>query len=148
MAAAKRSTRKENALQTEKDGRLFAMAMFAALEEVDVDTMNASSEDEDGSTGTMLIFRGKGQDATLKQWMDELYARGTPEARNGFYVVLTDYIGSVIGGAVPSPASEYYADKEEDGKLEAWGTVNYRDRFGAQSALANGESAYAPRVLS
>lgn len=139
------------ALRTEKDGRLYAIAMFEALEELDTDTMSACSEDvwtAGANAGQMVIFRKMPQDATFKQWVDELYARGTTEARNGFFVVLTDYVGSVIGGSVPSPASEFYKDQEGEGQLEPWGTVNFRDEYAAKAALASGDEFYSPRVLS
>lgn len=153
MAELRKQTsapRPQNApnLETEKDGRLYAISMFESMEEASqaAPTFSVHSAEAEevyaGDSNMVLIYRDRPQADIVSRSIAELHKYGTPAAIGGFNVVLTDYIGSVIEGAIPNPASEFYADMEKEGKLEPWGSVIYRDPAKAAAALAAGENAY------
>lgn len=134
-------------LQTEKDGRLFAIALLADFEKLDkpgkfaeFSSWSANTEREDESDpGVVMIFRKTAQTDILKRAFDALY-QGSEQARNGFFVVLTDFVGSTMSGAVP--AVNYYRDEEKAGGLEPWGSVIYKHPRKAADAIAAGKVVY------
>lgn len=136
-------------LNTEKHGRLYAIALLATFaaeikREQRFSHWSALSEDLDESRGEVTLYRKGPQSVTLNTWVMELYRRGTVDAIAGFFVVFTDYVGSTIAGTVPD--ASFYAAKEKTGALPLAGSVTYRDRREATAALAAGKGSYKPRA--
>jgi len=116
-------------LETQKDGRLFAIDLLRRMKRrwgiggTNHDDYSAESIGAD-SDGEYAYRTGPQSDILLRAF-DELATRAKREAILGFHVVLTDFIGSAIAGALGGP--ELYAALERDGKLEPWGTVRDRE---------------------
>jgi hypothetical protein len=134
-------------LKTEKDGRLYAIALLEKLNEEVVanpgfSPLDAHAEQEDDSdpAGVMMIFRKAPQSVTLAQWSTDLHRYGTAQAIAGFYVVMTHYMGSVMEGSIPDES--YYVEKEKAGEWEPSGSVIYRDPKAAAEAISKGENTY------
>lgn len=138
-------------LKTEKDGRIFAIAMLQACEaEFGAEVHNgvgpayhAAAEGQPDAAGVVGIFRTDPQSPTLARWIGRLYRYGTDEAIRGFYVIFTDFIGTVVACGSPDPA--VYARDEAEGRFGAWGSVAYSDPMVASAALANGKTEYTAR---
>lgn len=131
-------------LKTEKDGRLFAVALLQTLRDSSLGeprgrgfSPHSAKAEGDSYPSGIGIYRTKPQTDVIRRRIEELYKRGTQQAIAGFYVVLTDWIGSVLAGGVPDP--ELYLDR---GECDPWGSVIYRDPEAAAKALAHGEDAY------
>lgn len=131
-------------LKTEKDGRLFAVALLQSLRDDDLGEprskgYSAHSAKAEGKShpGGIGIYRTKPQTDVIRRRIEELYKRGTQQAIAGFYVVLTDWIGSVLEGGVPDP--ELYLKK---GECDPCGSVIYRDPKAAAKAIASGAGSY------
>jgi hypothetical protein len=139
-------------LETEKDGRLYAIALLEAFDEEGkpvegFSSYSAESEGPDSTdSGLIGLYRKGPQSETLKRWFADLYKYGTAESIAGFYVVFTDYLGSVVDGCVPDV--DALGDWELEGKYPPAGSVIYRDPQAAAEALERGEGCYriAPAV--
>lgn len=140
-----RAPRPSNApiLESEKDGRLYAMAMLEALDEAGDEGTGAETEGEDcaseGGTLTMNIYRTAPQATPARKWIEELYRHGTPDAIAGFYVVFSHYLGILTHG---TPNLEHFRELEESGKWPPAGSVIYRDQKAAEAAIAAGKDQY------
>lgn len=81
----------------ERDGRWLAVAMLHELE--DAETIDGYMLDpacwDDGATE---------QNNVLLRHLDALRASGSRAAEVGFTAILTDYISSCVGGAIPDAA--------------------------------------------
>jgi hypothetical protein len=148
-------------LRTEKDGRRFAVRSLRALERLDYasqfkrlgdqqtvrlfDSWSAKAESEDTEDpGVMMIARAGPQTPVLKDAFDKIYHDGTEEARRGFFVVMTDYIGATVCGAGIPDISRYQRDDE----CQPWGSANYRNPKAAARAIAKGKEVYRFRPLT
>lgn len=132
--------------QTEADGRAYAIVLLQAFEhliqkgnESSVSHHSASADGE-GIGGEVSIYRREAQTRMLARGVGRLYRLASKAALNGFWVVLTDALGSAIDDAMP-PAAEYAA-QEAAGRLPRWGSTIYADDAAARAALAKGETAY------
>ena len=131
-------------LKTEKDGRLYAIALLQTLRDDDLGEQrsegysphSAVAEGKSHPSG-ISIYRTKPQTDVIRRRIEELYRRGSQQAIAGFYVVLTDFIGSTLAGGVPDP--ELYLKK---GECDPWGSVIYRDPKKAKAAIESGEGGY------
>lgn len=148
VALTDRAQTMRDMLRTERDGRLYAIAMLEAVAnecaptEEGYSPHSALAEAPDAlASGEVGIWRKAPQTDVFKRWIGELYAYGTPDAINGFYVVFTDaYGGPTTQGAVDS--AEQYAKLERAGLLAPWGSVKYRDPAKAAKANETDEGAY------
>lgn len=137
-------------LQTERDGRLYAIGLLEAMEEEVEQTDGLwspfahSAEGPLRDNGRVCIFRTKPQSATLAHWVGELHKYGTAEAIAGFYVVFSDYIGLAIEDAQPKAAD--YAQSEKDGEFDPWGSVIYTNPKAAAAAIEKGDGDYDPKA--
>ena len=130
-------------LKSEKDGRLYAIAMLEALEEVGDDLAGADTEGEEyaskGGTLTMNIYRTAPQATPARKWIEELYRYGTPDAIAGFYVVVSHFFACSTHG---TPSLEYFREREDAGEWPPAGSVIYRDQKAAEAAIAAGKDQY------
>lgn len=134
---------------TELDGRRYAIELLQALEhQIEKDNKaglsgySAQAEDEPaGQPPQISIYRTGKQSRTLARAFSRLYGGQASEAAlGGFWVVWTDWIGSVIGGSVPS--ADDYLIEEMNGRLPAWGSVTYSNPAAARAAIELGEMVY------
>lgn len=145
--------RTQNFLATQADGRRFAIELVKRMEQRWTDCLDSdgpgcdyaaesftSCQDEEAPTR-----EGPQSDLVLRAY-DELASRATREAVLGFFVILTDYLGSTIAGAPPS--KDYYERAEREGRFDAWGahrlpTAVHRARedAGFQSLLARAQGS-------
>lgn len=131
-------------LTTEADGRKFAISMLEKFEKLDpgarFSSWSANAEAHDGAeSGVMMIFRQSAQTDIAKRACDAIY-QATEEARNGFFVVLTDFIGGELeqGGK----NSERYREMEKAGELQPWGSMIFKNPAKVVDAIAAGETCY------
>lgn len=135
------------ALETEQDGRKYAIAMLQKMQEQadevrekGLSFFGANAEEVHADTGEVAIYRHTPQGDTLHRWLEDLYCDGTPQAVNGFQVILTDYLGVVMDGSVPN--CEEYAKQEAAGGFSPWGSVIYSHPELAAEAIKKGEDSY------
>ena len=130
-------------LNSEKDGRLYAMAMLEALDEVGDELAGADAEgeslDSEGDKLTMNIYRTAPQATPARKWIEDLYQYGTPDAIAGFYVVVSHYFACSTHG---SPSLERFREMEAAGEWPPAGSVIYRDQKAAEAAIAAGKDEY------
>lgn len=134
------------ALETEADGRRYAIALLEAFEKEVIEAerrgfaVYAATTEGEVEPGVINIYRDRPQTDTLERWVSELYARGTPAANHGFFTVATDYLGSGIAGALGEAA--LYGEQEQAGEFDSSGGMKFRLPEQAQLALAKGEKFY------
>lgn len=134
------------ALETEADGRRYAIALLEAFEKEVIEgerrgfAVYAGATEGEAEPGVICINRDRPQTDTLKHWVGELYARGAPAAIHGFFTVATDYLGSGIAGALGEAA--LYSEQEKAGEFDSAGVMKFRLPEEAQLALAKGEKFY------
>jgi len=79
------------ALETEADGRRYAIALLEAFEKEVIEAKErgfavyAAATEGEAEPGVICIYRDRPQTDTLKRWVSELYARGTPARLGGFF---------------------------------------------------------------
>lgn len=140
-----RAPRTSNApiLSSEKDGRLYAIAMLEALDEAGDENPGADAEgesmDSEGDKLTMNIYRTAPQATPARKWIEELYQYGTPDAIAGFYVVVSHFFACSTHG---TPSLEHFSKMEDAGKWPQAGSVIYRDPKAAAAAIAAGRDQY------
>jgi hypothetical protein len=142
LRAAEKRHRTAPILESEKDGRLYAIAMLEALEEAGDENTGADAEGEDSPEGDRLImniYRTTPQATPARKWIEELYQYGTPDAIAGFYVVVSHYFGAATGG---TPSLEHFCEMEAAGEWPPAGSVIYRDPKAAAAAIAAGKDQY------
>lgn len=130
-------------LSSEKDGRLYAIAMLEALEEAGEESTGADTEcessDSKGDTLTMYIYRTAPQRTPARKWIEELYQYGTPDAIAGFYAIVSHYFGISTHS---TPSLERFREMEDAGEWPPAGSVIYRDPKAAAAAIAAGKDEY------
>jgi hypothetical protein len=102
-------------LETQADGRRYAIAVLTMAQDTDHDEANCSRKVDD------VLIRTAPQLQDIKDFVDEIYCHGSEEARKGFFAVITDAM--VIAGNSPPfeprRAAEY-AELERKGLIEDW----------------------------
>jgi len=144
---------KPRKLNTEKEGRLFAIATFKAarlalsegIVEAGQNRLEYAADSGGEEQGEFLIHRTTPQSDVLRSAFADLFSRGTQEAINGFFTVWTDYIGATLSGCYPSQPAKHYAAEERAGLIPAWGSITYTHPKAAKAAIAKGESTYTVR---
>ena len=106
-------------LLTEADGRALAVAMLRHFWDV---------EDDQHSIEAMYRTEGTQQDNVVLRYVGEA-AAGNADALTGFCAVLTDYIGSAVGGSVPDEdIYENLTEREVTGKPGPWPTAEAEEK--------------------
>ena len=147
---------KPRKLNTEKEGRLFAIATFqVAQKEVREGIRQKNWTGESPLQYTtdewcedqqeFAIYRTVPQSDVLLSAFADLFARGTKEAIQGFFAVWTDYIGGALSHCLPSNPAKYYASEERAGRIPAWGSVIFTHPKKARAALDKGVMTYKVR---
>lgn len=114
MAKTNRSSKaKHIRLRSQKDGRLFAIALLKSLE-TDVTGVFASYQRLPGDEAASR--KGPQSDVILRAFERVMYF-GTTNALLGFFCVMTDFIGTAQDGYVYPKSFEKW---ERQGRLQYW----------------------------
>jgi hypothetical protein len=115
MAAAKRKRNTRNRLETQAEGRRFAVAFLKKIRDFKKDNsiFAAATFEEDEHDGPYLTRKGP-QSSMIRDAFDRVYA--APEAaRKGFFQIITDQLGTAPSGWYDP---EGYEQAEERGGLD------------------------------
>lgn len=129
-------------LESERDGRRYAIAMLAAVDEEGGEALGVDADYEASSEepGLFYICRTGPQSMVLREHIENLYKYGSQAAIGGFYVVLTELFADRAGGGHRQTAE--YAEVERAGKFPPAGSVIYTHPEAAAAAIARGEDSY------
>ncbi len=131
--------------ETEKAGRLYALAMLKALDAEGYEKMGADADGEattdfNGKTALFSIYRTEPQTMPARKWIEDLHKYGTPDAIAGFYVVLSEFFALHVGGMTPDTAG--LCAVERRGGFSPAGSVIYTHPKEAAAAIAAGKDEY------